>query len=86
MCNQTVGLVSAELERNGLATVTLQLLEEVAKKVRPPRSLLVPFDHGYPLGRPGDPELQRRVLVAALSMLADPTLTPPAFGMFDLSI
>lgn len=80
MCNQTVGLVSAELERNGIATVTLQLLENVARAVRPPRSLLVPFDHGYPLGRPNDPGLQRRILVAALAMLGDRTLTPPALA------
>jgi D-proline reductase (dithiol) PrdB len=71
MCNQTVGLVGAELERNGIATVCISLLRHVSERVRPPRTLLVPFPHGYPLGRPGDPELQSSILRAALSMLTD---------------
>jgi hypothetical protein len=78
MCNQAVGLVGAELERQGISTVAIQLLREVAEKVRPPRSLLVPFPHGYPLGTPGDAEGQRSVLKAALQMLETPDLQPPA--------
>lgn len=77
MCNQTVGLIAAELERRGIATVALALLREVAEAVRPPRSLLVPFPHGYPLGRPDDAELQHRVLEAALDLLEEPGLEPP---------
>lgn len=50
--------------RNG--SVCLVLLREIAEKVRPPRALEVPFRHGYPLGRPDDPEGQRKVLEAAL--------------------
>jgi hypothetical protein len=72
MCNQTVGLVAAELERHGIVTVALQLLRSVAEKVRPPRALCVPFPHGYPLDRPGDPERQRAVLRAALRVAALP--------------
>jgi len=83
MCNQTVGLVAAELERQGIATVALQLLRVVAEQVRPPRSLLVPFLHGYPLGAPGDEALQHRVLAAALAILEDPTLAPPALVELD---
>ena len=66
MCNQTVGLVAAELERHGIVTVALQLLRSVAEKVRPPRSLCVPFPHGFPLDAPREPERQRAVLRAAL--------------------
>lgn len=72
MCNQAVGLVSAELEREGIATVCIQLLRRVAEAVRPPRSLLVPFPHGYPLGQPNDPDLQKRILRAALALLDHP--------------
>ncbi len=68
MCNQTVGLIAGELERRGITTVTIQLLEEVARKVQPPRALWVPFPHGYPLERPEDPAAQRRVLAAALAL------------------
>lgn len=77
MCNQTVGLVAAELERQGVTTVALQLLREVAVKVRPPRALYVPFPHGYPLGAPDDADQQHAVLDAALALLEDPTLQPP---------
>jgi hypothetical protein len=78
MCNQAVGLVAAELERQGIASVAIQLLRYVARRVRPPRALLVPFRHGYPLDAPGDPARQHRVIEAALRMLEDPDLTPPA--------
>jgi hypothetical protein len=69
MCSQTVSLVAAELERQGISTVALQLLLEIAEQVRPPRSLFVPFPHGYPLERPNDPVRQRAVLEAALGLL-----------------
>lgn len=69
MCNQTVSLVAAELERQGIATAVIQLLREAAEKVRPPRALLVPFKHGYPLGKPGNAELQHRVIRQALELL-----------------
>jgi len=69
MCNQTVCLIAAELERQGIATVCIILLREIAEKVRPPRALSVPFRHGYPLDAPHDPAKQRRVMEAALALL-----------------
>jgi D-proline reductase (dithiol) PrdB len=78
MCNQTMCLVAAELERQGISTVVIQLLREVAERVRPPRALFVPFKHGYPLDRPDDPPRQHAVIEAALRLLENPTLTPPA--------
>lgn len=77
MCNQTVCLVAAELERQGISTVVIQLLRHVAEKIRPPRALFVPFKHGYPLDTPGDPARQLDVIEAALKLLEDPSLTPP---------
>jgi hypothetical protein len=77
MCNQTVGLVAAELERHGIATVAIQLLREVAERVRPPRSLFVPFRHGYPLDTPNDAARQHGVIEAALRLVEDPALRPP---------
>ena len=73
-----MGLVAAELERRGISTVTIQLLRRVAKKVRPPRALWVPFRHGYPLDAPDDPARQHAVIEAALRMLEDQRLQPPA--------
>ena len=82
MCNQSVGLVAAELERQGIATVAIQLLKDVARRVRPPRALLVPFRHGYPLDAPEDPPRQHAVLEAALRMLEDESLRPPSLVEF----
>jgi hypothetical protein len=73
-----VSLVAAELERHGISTVVIQLLRLVAENLRPPRALVVPFRHGYPLDSPGDPKKQHAVLAAALGLLEDNSLKPPA--------
>ena len=78
MCNQTVSLVAAALEQQGISTVAIQLLRMVTEKVRPPRALFVPFRHGYPLDSPDDPEKQRAVIRAALNLLTNSDLKPPA--------
>ena len=78
MCNQTVSLTAAALEQQGISTVVVQLLRFVTEKVRPPRALVVPFRHGYPLDSPNEPEKQRAVITAALNLLTDPELKPPA--------
>ena len=83
MCNQAVGLVAAELERQGIATVAIQLLRVVAERVRPPRALCVPFRHGYPLGTPDDAAAQHAVIAAALRLLTMPTATPPVLIDYD---
>lgn len=85
MCNQAVSLVAAELERQGIASVAIQLLRVVAEKVRPPRGLLVPFRHGYPLDQPGHPERQLAVIEAALALLEAPTLAPPVLVEYSAS-
>ena len=78
MCNQAVSLVAAALERRGVSTVALQLLREVAERVRPPRALFVPFLHGFPLDAPEAPDRQHAVIEAALRLLEDATLSAPA--------
>ena len=82
MCNQAVGLVAAEIERRGISTVAIQLLRRVAEKVQPPRALWVPFLHGYPLDAPDNPKRQIAVIDAALRMLEDQNLSPPAIVDF----
>jgi len=69
MCNQSVGLIASIIERSGLPTVGLSLLREVTEKMKPPRALFVPFQHGYPLGEANDPELQHRIIKRALELL-----------------
>ncbi len=85
MCNQAVSLVAAELERQGIATVAIQLLRNVAKRVRPPRALFVPFRHGYPLDVPLNPAKQHAVIEAALFLLENSELRPPVLVDFELS-
>lgn len=80
MCTQTTGLVAAEIERRGIPTVAVQLLREIAEKVRPPRGLVVPYPHGFPLGRPNDPAAQRRVLEAMLAMVEGEAGPGPVLG------
>ena len=80
MCNQTVCLVAAELERHGISTVVIQLLREVAERMHPPRALFVPFKHGYPLAAPNDPQRQHAVIDAALNLFEGPALIPPALA------
>jgi len=71
MCNQTVSLVAAELERAGIPSVVQVFLHEAAEKVRPPRALWVPFEHGYALGEPNNPALQVDVLRQTFALLAE---------------
>ena len=69
MCNQSVGLIASVIEKAGIPTVGLSLLQMATKKVRPPRSLFVPFPFGYPLGKPNDPKFQHQIIRAALDLL-----------------
>jgi hypothetical protein len=66
-----VGLIAGVIEKRGIPTVCLSLLREVSRKVLPPRTLFVPFPMGSPLGEPRNPELQSRIIRAALRLLND---------------
>ncbi len=79
-----MSLVAAELERSGISTVVIQLLRLVTEKVKPPRALYVPFKHGYPLDSPDAPAKQRAVLEAALNLLEDKNLKPPAIVDYEV--
>ena len=83
MCHQTVGLVGAELERHGMVTVAISLLPEITRKIRLPRTLEVPYPLGFPLGRPNDPTLQRRILRALLRLTSRDDV--PVVEAFDES-
>jgi hypothetical protein len=56
-------------EGAGLTTLTLAMVREHAERVKPPRALFVPFPFGYALGKPNDPQLQHRVIGAAIDLL-----------------
>lgn len=69
MCNQSVGLIASVIEKVGIPTVGLSLLRAVTEKVKPPRTLVVPYAFGYPLGEPNKPSLQHDIIQAALPLL-----------------
>jgi hypothetical protein len=66
-------VLARSLEAHGIATTAISMVREHTEKVKPPRALFVPFPFGHALGRPNDPELQHRVLRAALDLLAAPS-------------
>ena len=80
-----MSLVAAALEGQKISTVVIQLLRLATEKVKPPRALAVPFPHGYPLDSPNEPAKQRAVLAAALSLLEDRGLKPPAIVDYDVA-
>lgn len=69
MCHQSVGLVQSLIEKSGIPTVSISLLVEITRRVQPPRVLAVDRPLGYPLGRPNDPQLQKRILRASFELL-----------------
>ena len=64
-------------EAAGMATVALGSIRKQIESTAPPRGLWCDFPLGRPLGKPGDPEFQHRVLTAAFALLgaAEPTVT-----------
>lgn len=64
-----MGVIQREIERAGVATVSISLVKEFTKVVRPPRALWVPFPFGRPLGAPKNAAIQRRVMLAAFALL-----------------
>jgi len=66
-------VLARALELTGISTTSISLVREHTEKVKPPRALYVPFPFGHALGRPDDPELQHRVLRAALDLLSEAT-------------
>lgn len=68
MCHQAVGLIQAEIERQGITTASITMMPEITRKVRPPRALAVTYPLGYPLGTPLAPGIQLAVLRALVSL------------------
>jgi hypothetical protein len=60
------------IEKAGIPTVSISLLREVTERVNPPRALVVDRPLGYPLGAAHDITLQKRIVIAALVLLAHP--------------
>jgi hypothetical protein len=66
-----------------MATVALGSMRKQIEHTAPPRGLWCDFPLGRPLGKPGDPAFQHRVLAHAFSLLA---ADGPIFEQFPESI
>jgi hypothetical protein len=55
-------------EEEGIPTAAITLVREQTIKMNPPRALWVPFELGRPLGAPGNPQFQKRVIRAVLAL------------------
>jgi hypothetical protein len=71
-----VGLVARQVEERGISTVCIMNLRKVAERILAPRTLLVDRPFGALLGEPGDRAGQEALVLAALTMLEDPTVKP----------
>lgn len=60
------------MERSGIATTQISLIRDHTERIGPPRALWVPFELGRPVGAPGNPAFQARVLRSALALLEYP--------------
>jgi len=65
-----VGLLAREIEAQGVTTVGLALVREVAVAARAPRFLYLHWPFGHALGEPGNVDQQRTVLHDMLSLAA----------------
>jgi hypothetical protein len=62
-------MIQREIERTGVATVSISLIREFTERIKPPRALWVPFPFGRPFGEPDNTGIQRKVILAALQLL-----------------
>lgn len=68
-CHQASGLIQSMIEKEGIPTVSISLVMEITRQVEPPRVPVVDRPLGYPLGEPNNPDLQKRIMRAALPLL-----------------
>ena len=66
-----MGLIAREIERRGIATVSLTSAWSITRSVNPPRAVYTDFPLGHTAGKPNDPALQRRIMTDALGALVE---------------
>lgn len=76
-----MGALAHYLERESIPTTQVSLIYEHTEKIRPPRALWVPFELGRPLGVPGNPDFQKKVLESTLGLLE--AENGPVLAAFD---
>lgn len=75
--------LARSFEAAGLPTVTINMMPVWGHRFGTPRTLGVEFPFGHPLGLPDEPDLQMRVVRAALDVLRTAEAPPPVVVDFD---
>ena len=70
-----MGLVARHAEAAGIPTLCMTSAQDITRAVNPPRAAFLDFPLGHTAGKPNAPDLQRQILVQALSSLE--TMTAP---------
>lgn len=70
-----MGLVARHAEAAGIPTLCMTSARDITRAVNPPRAAFLDFPLGHTAGKPHAPDLQRRILVEALSSFE--TMTAP---------
>jgi hypothetical protein len=70
-----VGLIQRELEKNGIATAGISIAKEISLKIKPSRTLFIPYPFGHPFGEPLKPKQHKTILKDLLHLLE--TAEPP---------
>lgn len=65
-----MGLVARHLEAAGIPTLGMTSALDITKAVRPPRAAFLDYPLGFTAGKPGEPGLQRQILIEALDAFA----------------
>ncbi len=66
-----MGPAQREIERQGIATISLSMIPELTGAAGVPRLAGIEHPFGQTMGRPGDRDTQRAVLLAALEAAAE---------------
>ena len=75
MCHQSVGLISRLVEAAGISTLCMSSALDISRSVNPPRTAFLDYPLGHTTGKPGEPVLQREIMLqalAAFTALAEP--------------
>lgn len=64
-----MGLIQREIEAAGISTISISIVRSLSEKIKPPRTVFLPWPFGHPMGEPFNAAQQRTVLVAALDAL-----------------
>tara|TARA_A200000159_G_C7283381_1_gene322485 strand:- start:44 stop:805 length:762 start_codon:yes stop_codon:yes gene_type:complete len=68
-----VSVLAHFFESFGLSTVLVGFVKEHIEAIKPPRALWLDFPMGRPLGKPNDPDYQKKIIRAAFDLFNEPS-------------